>query len=183
MIAYDGDLINRLVDASANANEELESAKALLDAVKSHSEWTCKEKKAIDEYMTKIHKEMNRLTENQRSYYQAVRSVKTAFEETEGKIGGMFDGVEEWLKKILGIPVSAVTVPSSGFADAWNSFLNEESVAYFDKNGNGYNADGEKIKEGVHFEIAGTSGSMVDEFAKRALDAISVVNFEDIVLH
>lgn len=202
MIAYDGELINQFVDASLNANEELESAKALLDAVKSHNDWTCKEKRAIDEYMSKIRKSMNLLTENQRNYHQAIRSVKEIFEETERKVSNMFGGVEDWLKKILGIPTAVVSSPNPGFVSIWDSVIGGEAptgseftaegikdimgdfknqVVYSDMNGNGYNLFGECVTRNDILSFP-NSNSGLSQFVEHSLDAITVVNFDDLAL-
>lgn len=113
-IAYDVYTMQELTRACQAANDELQNAQNLIQQVHSHSDWTCKEKDAIDDLMQECKNIVKRLCEDQFSFLEAVKSVGEELLEAESSVSRLFSGVESILQKILSIPVAETVVSGAG---------------------------------------------------------------------
>ena len=111
-IDYDTDIMGQLSAACRTAALELSKAENLLEQIRSHSDWTCKEKDAIDNRMAACRKEVRKLSEQQSDFLRAVEKAETEFTDAERSIAALFDGVEDVLGRILAVPVKTVAVTS-----------------------------------------------------------------------
>ncbi len=112
-VLYDPQIVQSLVQACQVANDELIQAQSLIQAVRSHEDWGCKEKDAIDDLMGQCKSMVNQLCEQQSSFLNAVTIVEGELKEAEGKISGLFSGVDNVIAGILAIP-AAVAVTNGG---------------------------------------------------------------------
>lgn len=131
-IAYDVSVMQDLVSACSSANSELEKAQRLILEVRSHNDWTCKEKDAIDDLMNQCRNMVKRLSEQQQAFLEAVRQVAGDLGDAEQSVSGLFSGVEDILQRILAIPVPEhITVGSSLLgANAASSVLQRVSEIF-----------------------------------------------------
>ena len=116
-IDYDTDIMGQLSAACRTAALELSKAENLLEQIRSHSDWTCKEKDAIDNRMAACRKEVRKLSEQQSDFLRAVEKAETEFTDAERSIAALFDGVEDVLGRILAVPVKTVAVTGGGLLD------------------------------------------------------------------
>lgn len=112
-VLYDPQVMQALAQACQAANDELQRAQSLILAVRSHEDWGCREKDAIDDLMGQCRNYVNTLCEEQRSFLEAVKIVETDLNEAEGKISGLFQSVDNVIAGILAVP--APTTIATGF--------------------------------------------------------------------
>lgn len=112
-VSYDPQVMQTLAQACQAANEELKHAQSLILSVRSHEDWGCREKDAIDDLMAQCRNIVNSLCEEQNSFLSAVRIVESDLNEAEGKISGLFHSVDDVIAEILSIPVN-VFLPNGG---------------------------------------------------------------------
>ncbi|MCI5700942.1 MAG: hypothetical protein MR308_11290 [Lachnospiraceae bacterium] len=108
MIVLDTELLKQLAAAAKSATEELQAASELLNQITTHDDWGCKERVAINSYITGNRKKMRSLMENSRSFTGAIAEVAEKFVAEENGIISMFDRVENLLGSFLSIPVGTI---------------------------------------------------------------------------
>ena len=114
IIAYDGYLMQELTRACQTANDELQKAQSLILEVRSHNDWTCKEKDTIDDLMSTCRNMVQRLCEEEFSFLEAIKTVEGELSDAEKNVSRLFDGVETILSKVLAIPVAQTVVGGVG---------------------------------------------------------------------
>ncbi len=117
LIDYDTSIMRELSAACRTAALELSRAESLIEQVRSHNDWTCKEKNTIDDLMAACRKMVRQLSEQQSDFLQAVEKTEEEFAEAERSISVLFDGVEDVLGRILSIPVGTVSITGGGLLE------------------------------------------------------------------
>lgn len=117
-LSYDVSLMQQLVAACQTANDEIVKAQQQIQAVKSHGDWTCKEKSVIDELMEDCKNLINRMQEDQNGFLNVLKQVEGELDGAEKSISNLFQGVESILGKILSIPTAVTTVVGGGLIGA-----------------------------------------------------------------
>lgn len=113
-ISYDVYTMQELARACQAANDQLHNAQNLILQVRSHNDWTCKEKDAIDDLMQECKNIVKRLCEEQFSFLEVIKSVGEEMLEAENSVSRLFNGVESLLEKILSIPVVETVIQGTG---------------------------------------------------------------------
>ena len=108
-LSYDAYLMQQLVAACQTANDEILKAQQLITSVKSHADWTCKEKSVIDELMEECKKLINRMQDDENSFLNVLKEVEGELDGAEKSISSLFQGVESILAKVLAIPAGVVS--------------------------------------------------------------------------
>ena len=117
-LSYDAYLMQQLVAACQTANDEIVKAQQLITSVKSHADWTCKEKSVIDELMEECKKLINRMQDDENSFLNVLKEVEGELDGAEKSISSLFQGVESILAKVLSIPAGVVTTVGTGLLGA-----------------------------------------------------------------
>ncbi|MBQ1931109.1 MAG: hypothetical protein II347_03095 [Lachnospiraceae bacterium] len=117
-LSYDAYLMQQLVAACQTANDEILKAQQLITSVKSHADWTCKEKSVIDELMEECKKLINRMQDDENSFLNVLKEVEGELDGAEKSISSLFQGVESILAKVLSIPAGVVTTVGTGLLGA-----------------------------------------------------------------
>jgi len=113
-VLYDPQVMQALAQACQAANDELQRAQSLILAVRSHEDWGCREKDAIDDLMSQCRNYVNTLCEEQHSFLDAVKIVETDLNEAEGKISGLFQSVDDMIANILAVPAPTAVATGAG---------------------------------------------------------------------
>lgn len=125
-IVYDVEAVTQMTAACQTANNELQKAQDLLQQIKSHNDWGCKEKNTINDLVDDAKKTIRRLCESQSGFLQAVKAAEGELTGAEKSISGLFGGVESLLAKILSIPVKETVVIGAGLGAGsalWNKIF------------------------------------------------------------
>ncbi len=117
-VSYDVSLMRQLVAACQTANDEIVKAQQLILAVKSHADWTCKEKSVIDELMGECKSQINRMQEDQNGFLNVLKQVEGELDGAEKSISHLFHGVDSILSKVLAIPVGQAVAIGGGLIGA-----------------------------------------------------------------
>ena len=117
-LIYDISVMTQLVAACQTANDEIVKAQQQIQAVKSHADWTCKEKSVIDELMGECKNLINCMQEDQNGLLTVLKQVEDELDGAEKSISGLFQGVESILSKVLSIPAAVTTVVGGGLIGA-----------------------------------------------------------------
>ena len=123
-LIYDIAVMAQLVAACQSANTEIVKAEQLVQQVRSHSDWTCKEKSVIDELMQECKSLVQRMREDQSSFLRVLKDVEGELNDTENSVSNLFSGVESILGKVLGIPVAIAHVAGGGLLGAASAIAN-----------------------------------------------------------
>ncbi len=117
-LIYDIAVMAQLVAACQSANTEIVKAEQLVQQVRSHGDWTCKEKSVIDELMQECKTLVQRMREDQGSFLQVLKEVEGELNDTENSVSNLFSGVESILSKVLAIPVAQTVAIGGGLLGA-----------------------------------------------------------------
>ena len=123
-LIYDVAVMAQLVAACQSANTEIVKAEQLVQQVRSHGDWTCKEKSVIDELMQDCKSLVQRMREDQGSFLRVLKDVEGELNDTENSVSNLFSGVESILGKVLGIPVAIAHVAGGGLLGAASAIAN-----------------------------------------------------------
>lgn len=149
-IVYDVEAVTQMTAACQTANNELQKAQDLLQEIKSHNDWGCKEKNTINDLVDDAKKTIRQLCESQSGFLQAVKAAEGELTGAEKSISGLFGGVESLLAKILSIPVKETVVIGAGLGAGsafWNKIFG---------NGNGDIVD--TVKDTVNNIVSSVEG-------------------------
>ena len=124
-ISYDAYVMQQLVAACQTANDEIVKAQQLITSVKSHADWTCKEKSVIDELMEECKKLINRMQEDENNFLHVLKEVEGELDTAESSISSLFQGVESILAKVLAIPVGVATTVGTGLLNSAGNALGQ----------------------------------------------------------
>lgn len=113
-IAYDVMTVIQMTIACQRANDELQRAQNLLQEIRSHSDWGCKEKDTIDDLVRDSRNMIRKLCENQSAFLRAVQAAEGELTGAENSVSGLFNAVESLLAKILAVPVKDVVISGAG---------------------------------------------------------------------
>jgi len=122
-LIYDIAVMAQLVAACQSANTEIVKAEQLVQQVRSHGDWTCKEKNVIDELMQECKTLVQRMREDQGSFLQVLKEVEGELNDTENSVSNLFSGVESILGKVLAIPVAQTVAIGGGLFGAGASAI------------------------------------------------------------
>ena len=150
IITYDAYLMQQLVLACQTANDEIVKAQQLITSVKSHADWTCKEKSVIDELMEEFKKLINRMQDDENNFLTVLKDVENELDTAENSISSLFQGVESILAKVLAIPVGVVSTVGTGLLGGAGNAL-----------GNMFGNMGDTVNDwlsNINSETAGTGG-------------------------
>ena len=117
-LVYDIAVMAQLVAACQSANTEIVKAEQLVQQVRSHSDWTCKEKSVIDELMQECKGLVQRMREDQGSFLRVLKEVEGELNQTENSVSNLFSSVESILGKVLAIPVAQSVATGAGLLGA-----------------------------------------------------------------
>lgn len=117
-LIYDIAVMAQLVAACESANVEIVKAEQLVQQVRSHSDWTCKEKSVIDELMQDCKTLVQRMREDQSSFLRVLKEIEGELNDTENSVSNLFSGVESILGKVLAIPVAQTVAIGGGLIGA-----------------------------------------------------------------
>lgn len=111
MIYLDTYLQRQTVSLMEKACNDMELAVSNLEAIKSHNDWQCREKNAINSYMDKNKKNIRLLREQTYAYCYALKNAAESMENTELNLINLLKPVETQIINALSI----VNPKSSGY--------------------------------------------------------------------
>lgn len=146
--------MQQLVAACQTANDEIVKAQQQIQAVKSHADWTCKEKNVIDDLMSECKNLINRMQQDENSFLTILKQVEGELDGAEKSISNLFQGVESVLSKILSIPAAQAVTTGTGLLGGVGSAVGEKISDIW-----------ESITSGVSSDTVGTGwGNLKDWF-------------------
>lgn len=153
-LSYDAYLMQQLVAACQTANDEILKAQQLITSVKSHADWTCKEKSVIDELMEECKKLINRMQDDENSFLNVLKEVEGELDGAEKSISSLFQGVESILAKVLAIPAGVVSTVGGGLLGAAGGALGN----MFGGMGDAVNGIADQMMDQFNPDHVGTGG-------------------------
>lgn len=164
-IVYDVTAVAQMTAACQTANNELQKARNLLQEIKSHNDWGCKEKNTINDLVGEARNMIGRLCENQAAFLQAVKTAEGELTDAEKSVSKLFDGVESLLARILSIPVKETVISGIGLA-AGSALWGKAS------------SDGEGSNGGIGVSSVGDTWNGMN----RITASIQVIPFDDLTI-
>jgi hypothetical protein len=108
MIKIETDSMKDMVSLVDAANSEIDNVVELMGRVTTHDDWGCPERTEINEAISSAKNLVKVLQESNHGFLYAVQQALNEFLNKESGISKLFEGVEEFLKKALGIPVPSI---------------------------------------------------------------------------
>ena len=181
-ITYDAYLMQQLVAACQTANDEIVKAQQLITSVKSHADWTCKEKSVIDELMEECKKLINRMQEDENSFLRVLKEVEGELDGAEKSISNLFQGVESILAKVLAIPAGVISTVGGGLLGGAGNALNQ----FFGGTGDAADSIAEQMMDQFnpdHISTGGWIGGSLDKLKELFEDIGSDIIDNDLIWH
>ena len=121
MIKIETDSMKDMVSLVDAANSEIDNVVELMGRVTTHDDWGCPERTEINEAISSAKNLVKVLQESNHGFLYAVQQALNEFLNKESGISKLFEGVEEFLKKALGIPVPSIV--TGGISGAVSDLL------------------------------------------------------------
>lgn len=107
-IKIDPDNLESMSIIMENATDALSEAVTLMMQIVSHRDWTCKERKKINEEIENIQKAVKIILFWGSAFAKVVRLVLKRLREKENRLSGIFEAIDSIIGRIIGIKPSTI---------------------------------------------------------------------------